>query len=144
MIAESASVSPETTPEPPIPSEAAAAWENWQQIRDTVMSPHVTAALTASVAEIAQTSLPVPVVESAQDFSEPRPSSESRPSSEAVAPPLSEGQGGSVDLSEGSVELAADSSLEGESLASIVDSVLAELKPRLMEQIAKKLKAEKK
>lgn len=143
-IAESTSVSPETTPEPPIPSEAAAAWENWQQIRDTVMSPHVTAALTASVAEIAQTSLPVPVVESAQDFSEPRPSSESRPSSEAVAPPLSEGQGGSVDLSEGSVELAADSSLEGESLASIVDSVLAELKPRLMEQIAKKLKAEKK
>ena len=57
---------------------------------------------------------------------------------------MSEGQGGSVDLSGGSVELAADSSLEGESLASIVDSVLAELKPRLMEQIAKKLKAEKK
>jgi CheY-like chemotaxis protein len=142
-IAEAA-VSPETTPEPPIPSEAAAAWENWQQIRDTVMSPHVAAELAASVAEIAQASVPAPVVESARDFSEPHLSSESQSSSEAVAPSLSEGQGGSVDFAKPSVELSADSSLEGESLSSIVDSVLAELKPRLMEQIAKKLKAEKK
>jgi CheY-like chemotaxis protein len=138
VIAESA-VSPETTPEPPVPSEAAAAWENWQQIRDTVMAPQNAAAIAASVAEIAQASLPAPVDESAQDFSEQHPSSESRPSSEPGAPSLCEGQGGAVDLSGSS----ADSSLEGESLSSIVDSVLAELKPRLMEQIAKKLKAEK-
>src|SRR6266700_1947400 len=152
VIAESA-VSPETTPEPPIPSEAAAAWENWQQIRDTVMAPQNTAAIAASFAEI-QASVPAPVVESAQDFSEPHPSSESQPFSEAVAPPYpsdkepalserSESKGGSVDLSVSSVELPSDS-LEGVSLSSIVDSVLAELKPRLMEQIAKKLKAEKK
>src|SRR6266700_7825456 len=150
VIAESA-VSPETTPEPPIPSEAAAAWENWQQIRDTVMAPQNTAAIAASFAEI-QASVPAPVVESAQDFSEPHPSSESQPFSEAVAPPYpsdkepalserSESKGGSVDLSVSSVELPSDS-LEGVSLSSIVDSVLAELKPRLMEQIAKKLKAE--
>ena len=36
------------------PSEAAAAWENWQQIRDSVMAPQQTAAIAESVAEIAQ------------------------------------------------------------------------------------------
>ena len=150
VIAESA-VSPETAPEPPVPSEAAAAWENWQQIRDTVMAPQNTAAIAASVAEIAQATAPAPIVESAQDFSGTRASSESQPFSEPSAPSYpsdkepalterSESKSGSVDLSGSS----ADSSLEGESLSSIVDSVLAELKPRLMEQIAKKLKAEKK
>ena len=139
MIAESA-VSPETAPEPPVPSEAAAAWENWRQIRDTVMAPQNTAAIAASVAEIAQATAPAPIVESAQDFSGTRTSSESQPFSEPSAPSLSEGQNGSVDLTGSS----ADCSLEGESLSSIVGSVLAELKPRLMEQIAKKLKAEKK
>jgi CheY-like chemotaxis protein len=132
VIAESA-VSPETTPEPPVPSEAAAAWENWQQIRDTVMAPQNTAAIE-SIGEIAQGTAPAQSAESVQS------SSDVKPSSEAVAPPFSEGAGGSIDLS-GSSD---DSSLEGESLSSIVDSVLAELKPRLMEQIARKLKAEKK
>jgi hypothetical protein len=37
-------------------------------------------------------------------------------------------------------EDASAASLENEALASIVDSVLAELKPRLMQEIAKKLK----
>jgi hypothetical protein len=38
-------------------------------------------------------------------------------------------------------ELAAEAtSVDNEALASIVDSVLAELKPRLMQEIAKKLK----
>ena len=34
---------------------------------------------------------------------------------------------------------SAGQPIEGEALASIVDTVLAELKPKLMEQIAKKL-----
>jgi len=143
-IAESTSVVADTVPEPPVASEAAAAWENWQHIRETVMAPQNTAALAASVAEIAQASLPAPVIESAQELSEPRLSDESQPSSGSGAPPSSEGQGGSVDLAEGSPQTSADASFEGESLSSIVDSVLAELKPRLMEQIAKKLKSEKK
>jgi len=132
-IAESTSVVADSVPEPPVPSEAAAAWENWQHIRETVMAPQNTAALAASVAEIAQASLPAPVIESAQELAEPRLSAESQPSS-----------GSSVDLAEGSPQPSADASFEGESLSSIVDSVLAELKPRLMEQIAKKLKSEKK
>src|SRR6266700_6457665 len=101
------------------------------------MAPQNTAAIAESIGEIAQGTAPAPTAESVQS------SSDVKPFSEPGAPSLSEGQGGSVDLSVSSVELPSDS-FEGESLSSIVDSVLAELKPRLMEQIAKKLKAEKK
>jgi CheY-like chemotaxis protein len=47
------------------PSEAAAAWENWQQIRDSVMAPQQTAAIAESVAEIAQSAAPAPETASA-------------------------------------------------------------------------------
>jgi hypothetical protein len=93
----------ETEPEPPVQSEASAAWENWRQIRESVMSPQNTAAIAESVAEIAQASTPAP---SSDSSSSPAPAETN--------------------------------------LASIVDSVLAELKPRLMEEIAKKMAAEKK
>jgi hypothetical protein len=93
----------ESEAEPPVQSEAAAAWENWRQIRESVMSPQNAAAIAESVAEIAQASTPAP----------------SSDSSSSPAP----------------VET---------NLASIVDSVLAELRPRLMEEIARKMAAEKK
>jgi hypothetical protein len=92
----------ETEPEQPVQSEAAAAWENWRQIRESVMSPQNAAAIAESVAEIAQASTPA---QSSDASSSPAP-----------------------------VET---------NLASIVDSVLAELRPKLMEEIAKKMAAEK-
>jgi len=88
-------------------SDAAAAWQNWQQIRDSVMTPQNASALAESVAQVAKAVVPPP---SAQVSSEPADDS------------------------------SAVSSLESQVLASIVDSVLAELKPRLMQEIAKKLK----
>jgi hypothetical protein len=45
-----------------------------------------------------------------------------------------------VPVSETADNASVTSSIESEVLASIVDSVLAELKPRLMQEIAKKLK----
>jgi CheY-like chemotaxis protein len=93
----------ESESEPPAHSEATAAWENWRQIRESVMSPQTTTAIAESVAEIAQASAPA-------DHSE---------------------------STSGSAPAEAN-------LASIVDSVLAELKPKLMEEIAKKMAAEKK
>jgi CheY-like chemotaxis protein len=87
--------------------DAAAAWQNWQQIRDSVMTPQSARAIAESVAQVAKAVVPAP---SAQVSSE------------------------TAD------ESSAASSLESEALASIVDSVLAELKPRLMQEIAKKLK----
>jgi hypothetical protein len=133
-IAESTSVVADSVPEPPVPSESAAAWENWQHIRETVMAPQNTAAIAETVAQIAQVSAPVEHIE---------PTESTKIPSESGAPSLFEGQGGSVESAETAAQSSSDA-LESESLSSIVDSVLAELKPRLMEQIAKKLKSEKK
>jgi len=41
-------------------------------------------------------------------------------------------------------EVAAASSAESKAIANIVDSVLAELRPKIAEEIARKLSAEKK
>jgi CheY-like chemotaxis protein len=87
--------------------DAAAAWQNWQQIRDSVMTPQSASALAESVAQVAKAVAP------------------------ASALPTT---------SETNDDPSAASSLESEVLAGIVDSVLAELKPRLMQEIAKKLK----
>jgi CheY-like chemotaxis protein len=130
-IAEAAGAS---VPEAPVPSEATAAWENWQHIRDSVMAPQNTAAMAETVAQIAQVSAPVEHIE---------PTESTQIASGLGAPSFAEGQGGSIELAETAAQSSSDA-LESESLSSIVDSVLAELKPRLMEQIAKKLKAEKK
>jgi CheY-like chemotaxis protein len=87
--------------------DAAAAWQNWQQIRDSVMTPQSASALAESVAQVAK----------------------------AVVP-----ESATATASETADDPSAVSSIESEVLASIVDSVLAELKPRLMQEIAKKLK----
>ena len=98
--------------EMPVVFEAAAAWENWQQIREAVMSPLKAAAIAESVAEIAQASALVQEPPSNQD------------------PALSEAA-------------SAAPAQEDNSINDIVDSVLADLKPRLMAEIAKKLAAKK-
>lgn len=92
-------------------SEAAAAWQNWQQIRDSVMTPQSANAIAESIAEAAKAVVPVNAPSAQADA----PAGDSKPESDAA-------------------------SVDGETLASIVDSVLAELKPKLMQEIAKKLK----
>ena len=101
----------------PVASEAAAAWENWQHIRDTVMNAHNTSAIAEHVAQAAKASIQDAAPQAATTDAAPV-TSMPQPSSEAPAP----------------------SELEAGALAGIVDSVLAELKPKLMEEIAKKLK----
>jgi CheY-like chemotaxis protein len=91
---------PQTGPEQPVVSESSAAWENWQQIRDSVMGAQTTSAIAESVAEVAQSSV----------SAKPESSTESSDDADSAT------------------------------LSSIVDSVLAELKPRLMEEISKKLR----
>ena len=102
------------TEEEPEPAglDATAAWKNWQQIRDSVMSAQNANAIETAVSAIT----------SAAAAQEP---SANAPANETTDPDSSQ-------------------PLQGEALASIVDTVLAELKPKLMEQIAKKLAAEKK
>jgi len=89
----------------PRPSEAAAAWDNWQHIRDSVMSPQKAAAIAESAAIIVQAN---------------------------------------ISAENGGASAAEQPILESAAIANIVDSVLAELKPKLMQEIAKKMAAEKK
>jgi hypothetical protein len=98
-------IASETEVDAPSRSDATAAWQNWEQIRDSVMSPQQASEVAESIAQVAH----------------------------AAAPPS---------LGDGEASDAA--AIENAALAGIVDSVLAGLKPRLMEEIAKKLAADKK
>lgn len=100
------------------PEETAAratAWENWQHVRDAVADS------TANVAEAAAAAL-------ADSTSEELPAK-----TEAMAAAAGAGNSGSSSAPE-----------NDSTVASIVDSVLAELKPKLMEEIAKKMKKDQK
>ena len=92
-------------------SELAAAWQNWKQIRDSIVSSQ----LPQDVARATATAGPEDV------------RSEEPPSFQPAAETASEA---------GPSESAV--------IANIVDSVLAELKPKLMEEISKKMKKDKK
>ena len=113
-----ASVAPQVPNEEeagPAGLDATAAWNNWQQIRDSVMSARNSGDIEAAISAITNAG-----------------AAASTPEMPASAP---------------TSEINDDHSaqpIQGEALASIVDTVLAELKPKLMEQIAKKLAAEKK
>jgi CheY-like chemotaxis protein len=103
--------------------EAAAAWENWQQIRDSVMSPKKAEAIAESVAEMASASTQASTHVTA---STPESASEVAPNQDPTP---------SV--------IASAAAAETDSINDIVDSVLADMKPRLMAEIAKKLATKK-
>jgi CheY-like chemotaxis protein len=105
---------PEAEAEPSFPAEAAAAWENWQHIRDSVMGSQSAVRLSESVADATEAKAPERVAGAEQD---------------SVSTANAE-----------SGEASADTDADNAVLSSIVDSVLAELKPKLMREIAKKLK----
>ncbi|MGB7583426.1 MAG: response regulator [Terriglobales bacterium] len=99
-------------------SELAAAWESWKQIRESVVEPQLKSQVVSPVTEV-----PTPLAEApsiAELSSQAEPSSSQQPEPEDEA-------GG-----------------HEESVASIVDSVLADLKPKLMEEISRKMGREKK
>ena len=97
-------------------AEMAAAWENWKHIRETIVGEQ----LTSQIAEVAAAELRASEVERAE------------------APEIAEESADSDDDEE------SGESEEPEAIASIVDSVLAELKPKLVEEIARKMSKEKK
>jgi CheY-like chemotaxis protein len=94
----------------PKDAELAAAWQNWKQIRDSIVGSN----LTEQIAEVA--------------------AAEIKADSEAAQ----------AEPTEANEEESAAESDEPVAIASIVDSVLAELKPKLVEEIARKINAEKK
>src|SRR6185312_9346571 len=116
----SVSVASSTGEEEPQGYEAAAAWQNWQSIREAVMNTQAAGG----------------IIEKLTQHTEPAPATESAPSSAADPAP--------THVEVASVSPAAPESAatdaDSEGLSNIVDSVLAELKPKLMQEIAKKLK----
>lgn len=124
----SPAMSSEATPsaevtEPQPDSDLASAWASWKQIRESVVSPHI----TSQVAEAAASALST---ESAS------------PETVSVEPASTESAKPESSLAEAS-EPAANGE-DSEAIANIVDSVLSELKPKLMKEIAKKMSKPKK
>jgi hypothetical protein len=112
------------TQEPPqkkdseLAATAAAAWASWRQIRET--------------AEPGAGENP----ERAKDFEVENP-----PAAERESAAMAVAAGAEKSPEEGS---AADSTDEAKNIASLVDSVMAELRPKIVAEISKKLASEKK
>jgi hypothetical protein len=85
------------------------------------MSPQKAEAIAESVAEIAHAGLPMPEPSAKEDLTAKQESASSESTSASPSEPAA----------------------EDNSINDIVDSVLADLKPRLMQEIAKKLAAKK-
>jgi twitching motility two-component system response regulator PilH len=99
-------------------AELAAAWQNWKQIRESFVS----AQPSAPVAE-------APVAEAITVREEtPAPAEEEAETETEAA----------------EVEAASEAPGESNAIASIVDTMLAELRPKLVAEIAKKMNSEKK
>jgi len=109
------------TADPQRESELAAAWASWKQVRDSVVSPQLASQVAESIAASASAS------ETAVS-DQPQASSSAEPAAAEAesAEPSSEGPD------------------ESAAIAGIVDTVLAELKPKLMQEIAKKMNKPKK
>ncbi len=109
-------------------AELAAAWANWRQIRESIVESQLTSqiadAAAAELKEIQREELSPAMSEPA--VSEPAVSQKE----EVAAEPASDGS-------------SSASSADSTAISAIVDSVLAELKPKLIEEIAKKMRNER-
>ncbi len=90
-------------------SQLAAAWENWQTVRESILGSQLASQIT-----------------------------------EAASETLKEAQKEHPAGAETKADTSTAKPANPTAIASIVDSVLAELKPKLMEEIARKLESEKK
>ena len=111
---------------PPRDAELAAAWQNWKHIRESFVGSRPLAPVAESPAE-------------AKPEHEEKPAAVQSTGADAVAE-LPEIEAEPVE----SQEATSDAPEESSAIASIVDSMLAELRPKLVEEIAKKMNSEKK
>jgi len=107
----------------PTKAEVASAWNEWDRVRDSVVNPQTTEAIVQSVAAMAQGQAPVQQQETSQSENLAQPEAPSQPQAETST---------------------TEKASAGDPLSTIVDSVLAELKPRLLAEIAKQIAADKK
>ena len=107
-------------------AELAAAWQNWKQIRESFVST--------------PTSAPVAEAPAAETTSPQSASEEEASASTPVVEPAAEPD--TEKCRRGSAPFEAPG--ESTAIASIVDTMLAELRPKLVEEIARKMSSEKK
>jgi CheY-like chemotaxis protein len=129
-------------------AELAAAWQNWKHIRESFVSAQPNSEPAGE-----------PIAEHvAETISEPRPQLEApaaqNTAAEVGSQPEETVTASAPEDSEATLEAAAqadeadqgasDAPGESTAIASIVDTMLAELRPKLVEEIAKKMSSEKK
>ena len=132
-------------------SELAAAWANWKQIRESVIGSQVVNSQIADSQIVGSQTVELQTSDSqtvALQISESHVS-ESQVSeshlSEQIADAVAQPKEASAETkSDSASEDSRASSEETSEIANIVDSVLADLKPKLMAEIAKKMGKEKK
>jgi two-component system, chemotaxis family, response regulator PixH len=126
-------------------AELAAAWQNWRHIRESFVSPQPSSEPTS------EPSLEPGSEPSAQPASAPEENTTvaevSSQSEEAAAPATLENAEVAAEVAAETEQVdsdATDAPGESTAIASIVDTMLAELRPKLVEEIAKKMSSEKK
>jgi hypothetical protein len=111
-------------PEPAPGSESAAAWDNWQHIRDSVVNQQNDQSVVEAAMALAGIGQSTPPAE---------------------APKSEENSGdGAATAAPAAAEAPTAQPSSNDALSNIVDNVLAELKPRLLAEIAKQLASDKK
>lgn len=137
-------------------AELAAAWANWRQIRENIVGPQSgspdSSLSDASLPEVSSTGVSPADVSlpgvSSQDVSLPTQGSEtvslSKEETSAQTRDDSTSETTALETPAISEKAASAEAADPSAISSIVDNMLAELKPRLMEEIAKKLAGEKK
>jgi CheY-like chemotaxis protein len=118
----------------------AAAWASWRQIRETSSHPQVSpqqSAVPAKSQDLAKTESSNSDAEREAKTFEVRP-----PAAEPAAMAVAAGAESAPE--DHSASPAAPSAVDPSAVASIVDSMLAEMRPKIMEEITRKLAAEKK
>ena len=129
-------------------AELAAAWQNWKHIRESFVSSQPSSEPAAEpiaehVAETISEPCPQPDAPADQNTAA-EASSQPEEAVTALAPedleatPEAAAEAGDADPG------ASDTPGESTAIASIVDTMLAELRPKLVEEIAKKMSSEKK
>jgi hypothetical protein len=111
---------------PPRDAQLAAAWQNWKHIRESFVGSR-------------------PLAPAAESPDEAKPEHEEKPAAVQSTAANAVGELPEVEAEAIESEVATrDAPEESSAIASIVDSMLAELRPKLVEEIAKKMNSEKK
>jgi len=115
-------------------SELAAAWANWKQIRESILGSQTAVQLTPpeATAPVQEAVITADQVEQKPEQAQPEAVSVQSVEAEAPAP-----------VAAAPAEEPAKADDGSEDISNIVDNMLAELKPKLMKEIAKKLKTDK-